>query len=204
MSTINTNSINEVFDLIYQHDVWEGGSGPGSMPSNTIEYRAFIERFVETNNVKSITDFGCGDWQFSKHIDFSLVQYTGFDVVENVIRENRRRFSNTNLNFNLLRDINELPGGDLLIAKEVLQHLPNNDIIEYISHFRKKYKFCLFTNAAEPIQSANQDITRGGFRPLQLDLAPFNVPGAKIFTYYPQAKSHIFKNTVYLALKDKT
>ena len=36
-------SIVAAFETIYRNDSWGNGSGPGSMPPSTIEYRAFLE-----------------------------------------------------------------------------------------------------------------------------------------------------------------
>jgi hypothetical protein len=69
------------FGLIHREDRWTNGSGPGSHPDSTIEYRAFLARFMEANEVGSVTDLGCGDWQFSRYIDWSRASYTGLDVV---------------------------------------------------------------------------------------------------------------------------
>lgn len=120
-----SNVSSQVFQTIYRDGTWGRGSGPGSKPSNTIEYRAFIERFIEANGIKTVTDLGCGDWQFSHLIDWSQVEYVGLDLVPQVIDENSKRFSAPNIRFEELSNIDELPVGDLLISKEVLQHLPN-------------------------------------------------------------------------------
>lgn len=192
----------DVFQEIYRNSEWGRGSGPGSSPSNTIEYRAFLERFIRANAVKKVTDLGCGDWQFSHLIDWSAVEYLGLDLVAEVVDANSKRFSAKNIRFDEFRDIDDLPAGDLLIAKEVLQHLPNSMIIEYLVVIKTKYRFALLTNSTEPRALANQDISIGGFRPLRLQDTPFNVPGAVIFTYFPLTNTYIFKNTVFLMLGD--
>ena len=122
------------FETIYRNDSWTNGSGPGSAPSSTIEYRGFVERFIVENGVKTVTDLGCGDWQFSRLMDWSQVDYTGFDIVQSVIDANQRNHGAANIRFQRLSNIDELPGGDLLISKEVLQHLPNDVIADYLGH----------------------------------------------------------------------
>ncbi len=195
-----SGSIHQAFEAIYKQDAWSGGSGPGSRPTNTIEYRGFLERFIEANRVRSVTDLGCGDWQFSKQIDWSGVSYTGFDVVDSVVMNNRARHARPNIAFKLFRGLEDLPGGDLLVCKEVLQHLPNATILDYIPAIRAKYRFALLTNSTEPQDGANQDIDFGGYRPLRLDEPPFTIPGAKVFTYFPQGGSYLWKNVVFLVM----
>ena len=55
-----------------KHDIatsdWGGCSGGGSDPYRTIEYRAFVDKFARMNQVRSIVDVGCGDWQFSRFL----------------------------------------------------------------------------------------------------------------------------------------
>jgi SAM-dependent methyltransferase len=194
----------EIFQTIYGESQWGHGSGPGSAPLNTIEYRAFLERFIQANGIKTVTDLGCGDWQFSHLIDWSGIEYLGLDLVPKVIDENTERFSAKNIRFQEFKDVSELPSGDLLIAKEVLQHLPNQMIIEYIVAIRKRYRFSLLTNSAEPKALANRDIPIGGFRPLRLQDMPFNAAGAVVFNYFPvtDTDTYIFKNSVFLLFGD--
>ncbi|HAQ05822.1 TPA: SAM-dependent methyltransferase, partial [Candidatus Azambacteria bacterium] len=54
-----------VFTDIYTKRFWFGGSGSGSLVENTVSYRNFLETFISDNEIKTVLDFGCGDWQFS-------------------------------------------------------------------------------------------------------------------------------------------
>lgn len=196
-------NVRRAFEDIYREDKWTNGSGPGSAPASTIEYRAFVERFIAENQIRDVTDLGCGDWQFSHLMDWSAVDYTGFDVVQSVIEKNRVLYANTNVKFETLDSVDQLPGGDLLLSKEVLQHLPNQLILEYVDKIRRKYRFALLTNAIEPVESANRDIEPGDWRPLRLDRAPFHIRGATVFVYFPQSKSHFWRNGVFLILGNR-
>ncbi len=195
-----TLPLRDAFERIYEGKAWGQGSGPGSSPANTIEYRAFISRFIEANSVRSVTDLGCGDWQFSRFLDWSGVEYLGLDVVPEIVERNRSYFGRPNLRFEVFASLEALPGGDLLLSKEVLQHLPNSMIAEYLSAIRQKYRFALLTNSSEPTNLVNGDIQPGGFRPVRLQNPPFSAPGAVVFTYFPQSGSYIFKNAVFLML----
>ena len=81
----DTEALRTAFEKIYDENLWGNGSGPGSSPANTVEYRAFLARFLGSNAIRTVTDLGCGDWQFSKLLDWSAVNYTGIDVVEAVV-----------------------------------------------------------------------------------------------------------------------
>ena len=57
-------------------------SGLGSLVASTVTYRYTIESFIRLNNVHSVLDIGCGDWQFSKVIrwDNYDISYVGLDL----------------------------------------------------------------------------------------------------------------------------
>ena len=195
-------ALRSAFETIYRNDLWNRGSGPGSSPVNTIEYRAFLERFLEANAIRTVTDFGCGDWQFSHLVDWSAVNYTGMDVVPALVQENAARYGSDKVSFVTFSSLDSLPGGDLFICKEVLQHLPNAMILECLNAIRARYRFSLLTNTIEPGEDVNQDIPVGDWRPLRLDLPPFSARGATVFTYFVEADNQLWRNAVFLLLGD--
>ena len=190
--------IEDAFDRVYRDGEWGKGSGPGSSPSNTIEYRAFVSRFIEANDVRSVTDLGCGDWQFSSLMDWTGIDYLGLDAVSAIIESNRKRFRQSNVRFEVSSSPDDLPGGDLLVSKEVFQHLPNAVIANYLSAIQQKYRFALLTNSIRPAKLANFDIEPGDFRPILLQNPPFNAIGAVVLTYFPLSNSYIWQNGVFL------
>jgi hypothetical protein len=194
-------SLRNAFEQIYSSGGWvRSGSGPGSSSANTIEYRAFVSRFIEANGIRTITDLGCGDWQFSRFLDWSGLEYLGLDVVPEIVENNRNLFGQANVQFEMFISPDALPGGDLLLSKEVLQHLPNSTIIEYLNAIRRKYRFALLTNTIVPISHVNVDINLGGYRPLRLQNPPFSITGAVVFTYFPESANLCWKNAVFLMM----
>ena len=195
------NAVRDAFEQIYDKDTWIGGSGPGSLPSSTGQYRQFVETFVYENDIKTVTDLGCGDWQFSKYISWSDAEYTGLDIVPSLIERNNRIFGADKIKFKVSENLDSLPGGDLILCKEVFQHLPNDLIFQYLAAIKAKYKYALITNSVAPGTPINTDIVAGGYRPLRIDLAPFNVRGAIVLTYFPvkPTQFQVWKNNVFLA-----
>ena len=65
---------------------------------------------------------------------------------------------------------------DLLISKDVLQHLSNKLVHQFIkNNLRKgKYKWVILTNNRG---SENRDISNGGYRMIDLAASPFEVKG---------------------------
>ncbi len=187
-------SCQSVFSHVYEQRLWgvnedhTPSSGWGSLPQFVIPYKQFLVDFMRENQIHSIVDVGCGDWIFSRQIDWSSIQYTGVDVVADVIERNLFQFSAPNITF-LHGDLlhMDLPEADLLVCKDVLQHLTNADIHLFLTKL-KKFKYCLITNDfftdAEMVGPENRDIPyRGPHRPLDLTKPPFNVAGIKVLTY---------------------
>lgn len=174
----------ERFQQIYANNEWKYGSGEGSLPIHTKGYIAFIERFVVEHEVKSVVDLGCGDWQFSRYINWGAAHYQGFDVVKTVIDNNRHLFSSNNVGFYLSSgDPAELPNADLLIAKDVLQHWSNVNIEAFLS-LLGRYKYSLLTNCVNPNgMTVNTDILDGDFRYLDLRLPPFNLSAKRVYSF---------------------
>jgi SAM-dependent methyltransferase len=177
------------FESIYDKDEWGAGSGPGSHPYFTIEYRALIQRFISLNDIGSIVDIGCGDWQFSRFIDFGRADYLGFDVVRSVVERNQTMYASNNIKFDMMPDnVDMVPSGDLLILKDVLQHLPNHDVFDILNSVIKRFQFVLITNSYEKIDTAqNIDLpNHGAFRCLDLTAKPYCLAGAYVFEYWAQ------------------
>jgi trans-aconitate methyltransferase len=164
----------EVFSKIYKEDLWHGGSGAGSKLENVKEYVDILQKYIDKPEVKTVLDLGCGDWQFSKFLDLSSVSYLGVDVVESVIESNNTSYSASNIKF-ISRDITtyEVPKADLIICKDVLQHLCNKDVVSILEKINTFSNFSLITNDFNPDNTNNKDIDNGYYRCLDLTLSPF-------------------------------
>ncbi len=198
-SAVTSTTRAQTFATIYKTATWgtndgsAGTSGFGSMVRTTIVYRAFLERFIKDNEIHSVVDAGCGDWEFSKVIDWTGIDYKGYDIVDSVIEQDKRTFAKPNIQF-FKADIIEadLPPADLLIVKDVLQHLPNADVQRFLVKQLPKYKHVLLTNGTGTgtLSSPNPDIHIGEYRGLDLSRAPFGVPGLKVLTYWEGGNMH--------------
>lgn len=176
------------FTEIYEKGAWgaKDFSGSGSTIESTLEYVTMLKNFMKSNNIRSVVDLGCGDWQFSKCIDWEGIDYLGIDVVPHMIEKANRNFAKSNIRFLHANGSEyEMPSADLLICKDVLQHLPNKEILKILAQL-PKYKYCLLTNDANPITNFNfnQDIPIGDYRPLDLSRPPFNLVGSPILHFF--------------------
>lgn len=171
-----------VFDRIYRENLWGEGSGTGSSEGATRAYREFLHNFLRSNGVRSVVDLGCGDWQFSRHLDWSGIDYLGLDVSK-VVLETARRFERPGVRFRSLDAVAEpLPPADLLVAKDVLQHWSNADILALLPKL-PAYRWALITNGFLPQSEpdTNRDIETGmQYRPVDLQRPPFDLTGAYV------------------------
>jgi len=199
----------EAFEDIYRGAVWgtnaddAGHSGVGSTMRTTLLYRTFLAQFMKDTAVHSVVDAGCGDWEFSRAIDWSGIDYKGFDIAPRVIKADQERFTRPNVHF-FVGDIvdDDLPPADLLIVKHVLQHLPNAAVEKFLRQL-PKYRHALLIDGvnAEGLSSTNPDIPVGGYRPLDVTKPPFNVRGAKLLTYWDGA---YMEQVVYVSSGERT
>ena len=182
INAVDHRQLANTFNRIYAEGTWgkdvagKGTSGSGSTLAITREYRAYIEDFIKTHGIKSVVDAGCGDWNFSSAIDWSGASYLGVDIASDVIAAVRSRHENGRVKFQVGDITDELPAADLLISKDVLQHLSNTLVQKFIrNNLRKgKYKWVLLTNDRG---SKNADIASGGYRAIDLAAPPFEVRG---------------------------
>lgn len=170
------------FNSIYQNGVWakgadgKGTSGTGSTVAITNDYRRFLQDFIKSNNIKSVVDAGCGDWEFSSVVDWNNARYLGVDISTTVIADVRKKFQSKTVKFMVGDVTDSLPPADLLICKDVLQHLPIKLIKKFIKNNLKrgKYKWALITNDRG---TDNPDIKPGEYRLINLSAPPLNVKG---------------------------
>ena len=173
----------EHFERIYREDLWGGGSGEGSWPLHNRGYAAFLRQFLNQHGIRSVVDLGCGDWQFSRLIDWSGVEYRGFDIVPMVIEANQRHYAKDGISFALLRDPADLPPADLLIAKDVLQHWSGPSIETFLPRLGQ-YRHCLLTNCVDVAgTTVYREVPDGSFRPLDLRQPPFSLAAREVFRF---------------------
>ena len=182
IDAVNQQLLTNTFNRIYAEGTWgkdvagKGTSGTGSTLEITQEYRAYVEEFIRTHNVKSVVDAGCGDWGFSSKIDWGQASYLGVDIASDVIANVRSKYEKGNVTFQVGNITDELPDADLLISKDVLQHLSNSLVQKFVRNNLKKgkYKWVILTNDRG---NRNYDIESGTYRAIDLAAPPFDVKG---------------------------
>lgn len=166
------------FEAIHQTNAWQGResvSGVGSDLGATESIRRELPLLFRELRIRSILDAPCGDFHWMKELDLAGIDYTGMDLVPAIIEAVQNEHSRTGVRF-IVGDITTgpLPTVDLILCRDGLVHLSNRLGIRAIENFRKsKSKYLLATTFPEVDQ--NRDIPTGSWRPINLELPPFNL-----------------------------
>ena len=141
-----------VMNQIYELKLWGGKafdfySGSGSHDPKIINpYLESLIAFLKSHNSQLVVcDLGCGDFNIGKHLTKYAKKYIAIDIVEDLIERNKNLYKEENLEFHCL-DISkdELPQGDCIILRQVLQHVSNTEIQNVIQKITT-YKYIILT-----------------------------------------------------------
>ena len=175
----------EVFTSIYNENNWgnnESVSGHGSSVEYTENVRKEIPVLVKQLGIKSILDAPCGDYNWFRLIDREpAFNYTGGDIVTDLIKRNKELYENDNTKFIELDIIHEkLPPVELWLCRDCLFHFSYDDVFDTIHNFLESEIQYLLTSTHSECRK-NRNITTGDFRLINLELPPFNFGKPKLY-----------------------
>ncbi|MFO7846946.1 MAG: class I SAM-dependent methyltransferase [Balneolaceae bacterium] len=200
---------------IYENNLWGEGqsgfySGIGSHHPELVQpYVDFVSSFLSSFDPPLvICDLGCGDFNIGKEMVKHTVKYIAVDIVEELTEHNRKTFKEENVEFHCL-DIaaDDLPSGDCVLLRQVLQHLSNREINQVIDKLYV-YKYVVLTeHLPEGDFEPNHDIISGQGIRLKKDSGvdllapPFNlkIKGEKKLLSQPARESEgVIVTTLYM------
>ena len=165
-------NLNEAFKKTYDLKIWgeqenlkrKFCSGNGSINPKIInKYIYTINDFLSNFKNPDVVDFGCGDFNVGSQIRHLCNNYYALDIVQELIDENKKIFAGKKVEF-LCKDITKdnLPTGDIGFVRQVLQHLSNKSIHDFLLNIKNKYKYLVLTEHL-PISKfkPNYDIASG-------------------------------------------
>lgn len=169
-----------VFTEIYKANLWksqESISGPGSETIQTESLIKGLNKLIEDFNITSILDIPCGDFNWMKKVNLNEINYTGADIIEELIKKNIEQFKEReNLKFKVLNLITDtLPKSDLIVVRDCLVHFSYIDIYKAIKNIKSSGSKFLFTTTFTD-RDLNSDIITGEWRPVNLQKKPFYFP----------------------------
>jgi hypothetical protein len=167
----------KAFSDILSAKSWGEGetvSGPGSGVTRASLFRTDLEHLISELGVRTLLDAGCGDFNWLPSFDLKEVKVIGVDIVPELVSANRKRHRGVQFR---VADIvvDTLPKADLILCRDALVHLSNDDVWRALANFRRSGAAWLLTNTFID-HDQNPDIRTGGWRPLNLTVPPFSLP----------------------------
>jgi SAM-dependent methyltransferase len=177
--------VSNEFDIIYLENRWGYKSGPGSEPEQAKVWIDIVNSFLKQEDVKTVIDVGCGDWRLGQNYNLKNKVYTGIDI-SSVILDETMSYATDNVKF-IHGDFDslEIEPVDLIIIKDVLQHLPNSKIVSIVDKIKTHARYALFCDMYIKVndRELNSDIPMGRARPIDLSKEPFSFDFEKIERY---------------------
>jgi hypothetical protein len=171
-----------IFSHHYKTNFWgdqESRSGPGSTLAYTENLRQELPTLLDELGVKVFLDAPCGDFNWMKEVEMPGTRYIGCDIVPEMIAELNIKYGREFREFNILDIVSgPIPHADLWLCRDVLFHLSNDDVLQTLQNFVNSNIPWILTST-HPDGENKRDIQSGGFRLLNLESAPFNLPMAE-------------------------
>jgi hypothetical protein len=167
-----------IFTNIYEKKSWViygtesvSGSGSGSEQTKTIIQE--LPKLFAKYNIKSVFDCPCGDFYWMRNCISNLDNYIGGDIVEDLIHINNNKYQQYKfIKFDITND--KIPDDiDLIFCRDVFVHFSYDDIKKAINNIKNSNcKYLLTTTFTK--RNMNFNINTGAWRPINLDIEPFN------------------------------
>ena len=192
VNSSNLTETEKAFSTIYSKGEWGYRSGPGSNPESARPYINLINTTLLDPSIINILEIGCGDFRVGSKYKLAGKKYLGIDVNEPLIQEIKRYESDTikfvHADF---ADEKFLGDWDLVLIKDVLQHLPIATIKVIVDKIIISSKNAIICNDGA---KENFDIAVGGYRGINLLIDPFDYEFEKILGYGSKEVLRFSKN----------
>jgi SAM-dependent methyltransferase len=139
---------------------------------------------MKEHDVKTVLDYGCGDAQFAKQVDWGGRDYLGVDIVPGAIeRAITDCDGKEGMTFQVIKPEGWTPPDvDLSLCKDVLVHVPDVEAVAIARKLLLASKDVLFVQD-RPAIGRNIDGVRGGYRGIDLSAPPFGLHGSVLFQF---------------------
>ena len=176
----------DVFEKIYKTNAWRGEtpSGVGSNLANAYGVISGLGKFFHQHDINTLIDAPCGVYHWMRVLmkeHTEILRYIGFDLVDAIIAQNKANNPEPYISF-AQGDISQplppfaLPDASttLVLTRDCFIHLPYATIFKTLKNLLTLpgdyYAFGSYPDFT------NIDCAVGGYRPLNMRLAPFNFP----------------------------
>ncbi len=142
----------EAMAQVYAMKLWGSNaslfySGEGShLPEIVDPYIAVVNTFLSSfESPLVVCDLGCGDFNVGKQLVHYTKRYVAVDIVPDVIAHNQLIYKTEQLTFKCLDiAVDDLPKGDCVLLRQVLQHLSNAEIQNILAKLTQ-FKYLILT-----------------------------------------------------------
>lgn len=145
----------DVFAHIYDTQAWGRHhedspfcSGPGSHEAGIVgTYVAAVRYYLRELGLNpDAVDLGCGDFNIGRQLHDACGAYIACDIVQALIEFNRKHFAALDVDFRVLDLVcDELPVGDVVFIRQVLQHLSNEHIAQALPQIQRSFRHLVLT-----------------------------------------------------------
>ena len=172
------DEVKRIFTEIYHKRSWgsESASGIGSTRERAADFLEPLIAAVRNLEIALLLDAPCGDFAWAAPLADAVDQYVGVDIVDELIRRNRSEFAGgrrTFLSGDILHD--RLPRCDAVLCRDCLVHFRHADVWRALASFKSTGARILIATTFSR-RPANEDISTGGWSPLNLQAPPFGFP----------------------------
>ena len=138
----------EKYDIIFKENLWdtlETHPGYGSQKNTTNVIRKYLPKIIKKYNIKTLLDCPCGDFNYMRFIIDKLpIKYFGVDICKNLIDINKKNYLHNFSYMNCIED--KITSYDLIIMKDLLNHLSFNEIIKVFKNIKNSGSKYLLLN----------------------------------------------------------
>jgi 2-polyprenyl-3-methyl-5-hydroxy-6-metoxy-1,4-benzoquinol methylase len=179
--------LSDHFASVFNKNAWKSGesfSGIGSTLDQTVTLRKAMKDMISQLEIKSLLDVPCGDSNWMRAENYFEIEYTGVDIVPQLILLNNKLNEYPTRASFLLGDFTSFDSNksfDMVFCRDLFVHLCFADILKcFESMIRTQSKYLAVTTFTRV--EKNLDITYPsglesiiGWRPLNMQLAPFEL-----------------------------
>jgi hypothetical protein len=170
-----------MFNFIYKNNIWGDVSLSGFSSSKNVVSNLIVNlnMIIKKYKISRILDVSCGYFDWMESVDLDGVEYIGVDASDYIIGKNindhgseSRFFLHKNMIFDLL------PMVDLVVCKDVLEGLPDDDVLLSIENIKKtKSSYLLISDSPFCLENESRfDLSAYKTRKLNLSISPFFFP----------------------------
>jgi hypothetical protein len=195
-----------IFRTVYERHLWGNdhrsrfysGNGSRGIAASTYisKMSLLLQNYARAENKQiTVVDLGCGDFEIGRELvaHVESMHYIGCDIVPELIAHHSSHNADSRVTFrNLDIASDNIPCGDVCLARQVFQHLSNAEIKTILGKL-KAFKKVYVTEGYPSIElgpvnpdkpcsfDVRYDWKTGRGRGVELDKEPYNIPTHELF-----------------------